>query len=109
LQALNPVHCFQYLFGGGPKRFFILGEAILAVTGTEDLYLDMGHFGRKPIQLAWIFLVFPSLVVNYMGQVRWIRGQFWDFSGFYCTGFLIYLLIYWFIDLEFFLRSCDDR
>jgi KUP system potassium uptake protein len=48
--------------------FFSLGAAVLALTGAEALYADMGHFGRKPIQLAWFGLVLPALVLNYFGQ-----------------------------------------
>ena len=48
--------------------FFVLGAVFLAVTGAEALYADMGHFGRAPIRLAWVFMVFPCLVLNYAGQ-----------------------------------------
>ncbi len=66
--ALNPLHGLRFLFSNGWNGFTTLGLVFLAVTGAEALYGDMGHFGRRPIQLAWIFLVLPALIVNYLGQ-----------------------------------------
>ncbi len=54
--------------GNGSTGFVTLGLVFLAVTGAEALYADMGHFGRKPIQIAWLFFVLPSLICNYLGQ-----------------------------------------
>ncbi|HEX7603152.1 MAG TPA: KUP/HAK/KT family potassium transporter, partial [Polyangiaceae bacterium] len=68
LVALSPVHAAHYLTGHGFKGLAILGSVVLAVTGGEALYADMGHFGAKPIRLAWIALVFPALVLSYFGQ-----------------------------------------
>jgi len=68
LAALSPVHAVHYLTGHGFKGMAILGSVVLAVTGGEALYADMGHFGAKPIRLAWIALVFPALVLSYFGQ-----------------------------------------
>ena len=51
-----------------PIGFIVLGSVFLAVTGAEALYADMGHFGRRPIQAAWLFLVLPALICNYLGQ-----------------------------------------
>ena len=68
LIALNPTYGFIYLFSNGLKGFLVLGGVFLCVTGAEALYADMGHFGAKPIRLAWSALVFPSLVLNYAGQ-----------------------------------------
>ena len=68
LYAFNPMYALRFLFSHGVISFIVLGAVFLAVTGAEALYADMGHFGRKPIQLAWIALVFPSLVLNYLGQ-----------------------------------------
>jgi KUP system potassium uptake protein len=68
LLALNPIYGLSYLFFGGMTGFFILGGVFLCVTGAEALYADMGHFGARPIRLAWSALVFPSLVLNYAGQ-----------------------------------------
>ncbi len=68
LNAFNPILGLKFLFGHGATGFVTLGLVFLAVTGTEALYADMGHFGRKPIQLAWLFFVLPALVCNYLGQ-----------------------------------------
>lgn len=68
LAALNPWHAAQFLSGRGFVAFAVLGAVFLAVTGAEALYADMGHFGRKPIRLAFFILVFPALLLNYFGQ-----------------------------------------
>jgi KUP system potassium uptake protein len=68
LQAVNPAHAFHFLTDHGMASFLILGAVILAVTGGEALYVDMGHFGKSPIRTAWFVLVLPSLVLNYFGQ-----------------------------------------
>ena len=68
LVALNPAYGLRYLLSGGLTSFLVLGAVFLCVTGAEALYADMGHFGRRPIQLAWYFVVFPCLVLNYAGQ-----------------------------------------
>ncbi|HKW84433.1 MAG TPA: potassium transporter Kup [Burkholderiaceae bacterium] len=68
LQALNPWHALSFGIGHGHVTLLVLGAVFLAVTGAEALYADMGHFGKKPIQLAWFVLVFPALVLNYFGQ-----------------------------------------
>ena len=68
LAALNPLLGIGYLFSGGLGSFLVLGAVFLCVTGAEALYADMGHFGRFPIQLAWLAIVFPCLVLNYAGQ-----------------------------------------
>jgi KUP system potassium uptake protein len=68
LWALNPYRGLYYLFHSGGVGFLVLGGVFLCVTGAEALYADMGHFGAKPIRLAWGWLVFPSLVLNYAGQ-----------------------------------------
>jgi KUP system potassium uptake protein len=68
LAAFNPGYAFGFLFSHGAVGFVVLGSVFLAVTGTEALYADMGHFGRAPIQAAWIGLVFPALALNYLGQ-----------------------------------------
>ena len=65
LFALNPKYGLSYLFSGGMTGFLVLGGVFLCVTGAEALYADMGHFGARPIRLAWSALVFPSLVLNY--------------------------------------------
>ncbi|CAM2753726.1 KUP system potassium uptake protein [Legionella steigerwaltii] len=68
LKALNPSYGLDFLLSHGFKGFLVLGGVFLCVTGAEALYADMGHFGAKPIRLAWLGLVFPSLVLNYAGQ-----------------------------------------
>jgi len=68
LQALNPWHALRFLIEHGRQGFMLLGVVILVVTGAEALYADMGHFGPRPIRLAWSSLVLPSLSLNYFGQ-----------------------------------------
>lgn len=68
LFAFNPYYGIHFLWVHGWLSFFILGGVFLAVTGVEALYTDLGHFGRKPIQRAWLWLVFPALSLNYLGQ-----------------------------------------
>jgi KUP system potassium uptake protein len=68
LLAINPIYAISYLHSGGVTGFLVLGGVFLCVTGAEALYADMGHFGARPIRLAWSALVFPSLVLNYAGQ-----------------------------------------
>ena len=68
LSAFNPVYGVSFLFSSGFVGFIVLGAVFLAVTGAEALYADLGHFGRKPIQIAWFALIFPSLTLNYLGQ-----------------------------------------
>lgn len=68
LAALNPLHGLGFLATHGWASLLALGAVFLSVTGAEALYADMGHFGRKPIQVAWLGFVFPALVLNYLGQ-----------------------------------------
>jgi KUP system potassium uptake protein len=68
LHALNPWHAVRFLGGHGTIGLIALGAVFLAVTGTEALYADLGHFGRKPIQTAWVAIVLPALTLNYFGQ-----------------------------------------
>ncbi|CAK0743667.1 putative potassium transport system protein Kup [uncultured Gammaproteobacteria bacterium] len=68
LRALNPAYGLAFFSTHGLTGFLVLGGVVLAVTGAEALYTDMGHFGAKPIQLAWLYFVFPCLVLNYYGQ-----------------------------------------
>jgi KUP system potassium uptake protein len=68
LTALNPVHAVRYFRSHGLPGVAVLGAVFLAVTGGEALYADMGHFGKRPIRLAWFALVLPALVLNYFGQ-----------------------------------------
>ena len=68
LFALNPWYGLQFFSANGKTGFLVLGAVVLAVTGAEALYADMGHFGKRPIRLAWFGLVFPALLLNYFGQ-----------------------------------------
>ena len=67
-RAFNPYYAVEYLATHGHAALLALGAVFLAVTGAEALFVDLGHFGRKPIQRAWLGLVFPSLMLNYLGQ-----------------------------------------
>jgi KUP system potassium uptake protein len=66
--TLNPLSAVDYFVANQFKAFVAMGGVVLAVTGAEALYADMGHFGRKPISYAWLYFVFPALMLNYMGQ-----------------------------------------
>jgi KUP system potassium uptake protein len=68
LKALSPTYGIDFVAEHGGTAFIALGAVVLAVTGAEALYADMGHFGRKPIRRAWFLFVFPALTLNYMGQ-----------------------------------------
>jgi len=68
LEALNPVHAMRFVTGHGFASFVVLGSVLLAITGAEALYADMGHFGKRAIRIAWFGLVAPALVLNYFGQ-----------------------------------------
>ncbi len=68
LGALSPLHAVRFLVSNGWLAFLALGAVVLAFTGAEALYADMGHFGRKPIRMAWFMVVFPALGLNYLGQ-----------------------------------------
>ena len=68
LQALNPLHAFEFMLRERLIAFIALGAVVLAFTGAEALYADMGHFGKKPIRFAWFMVVFPALALNYLGQ-----------------------------------------
>jgi KUP system potassium uptake protein len=68
IKALSPSYGAKFMFNHGGVAFIALGSIVLAVTGAEALYADMGHFGRAPIRRAWFFLVFPALTLNYLAQ-----------------------------------------
>ncbi|BBE33698.1 potassium transporter Kup [Sphingosinicella microcystinivorans] len=68
LTALNPWYAIQFFVLDGWLAFLALGSVVLAVTGAEALYADMGHFGRRPIRFSWLWFVMPGLMLNYMGQ-----------------------------------------
>jgi KUP system potassium uptake protein len=66
--AISPHHALRFIFAEPEVTFLILGAVVLCVTGGEALYADMGHFGKKPIRIAWFFVVMPALTLNYFGQ-----------------------------------------
>jgi KUP system potassium uptake protein len=68
LKALSPTYAYDFLFHGGSAGFFSLASVVLAITGVEALYADMGHFGRPAIARAWLLLVFPACILSYLGQ-----------------------------------------
>ena len=75
LAAFNPWYALHYLLGHGTGALVALGAVFLAVTGAEALFADLGHFGRRPIQVAWLFLVAPCLVLNYLGQTALVLAK----------------------------------
>jgi KUP system potassium uptake protein len=84
LKAVNPWYAVHFFVEHGWHGIFILGSVVLAVTGAEALYADMGHFGRRPIRLAWAIYVFPSLLLNYFGQgALLLRDPTASFNPFY--------------------------
>lgn len=66
--ALNPYHAVAFFVTDSSRAFLALGSVVLAITGAEALYADMGHFGRKPIGISWLWFVMPALMLNYLGQ-----------------------------------------
>ena len=97
LAGLSPTYAVAFLVHGGFKAFALLGGVFLCVTGAEALYADMGHFGKAPIRVAWIAVVFPALVVNYAGQAGLVLngGVSPDDNAFYklCPSFLLVPLV----------------
>ncbi|OWW20673.1 potassium transporter Kup [Noviherbaspirillum denitrificans] len=75
LAALNPLHAARFLAQNGWLAFVALGAIVLAVTGAEALYADMGHFGKRAVRLAWFAVVFPALMLNYLGQGGLLLGN----------------------------------
>ncbi len=75
LTAINPAFAVKFLINNGFHGFPTLGSVFLAVTGTEVLYADLGHFGRKPIQFSWVYIVFPALFLNYFGQGAYLLSS----------------------------------
>jgi hypothetical protein len=68
LVSVSPVHAIRFFAENGVLGFLVLGSVFLVVTGGEALYADMGHFGRRPIRIAWFALILPALLLNYWGQ-----------------------------------------
>ena len=75
LAALKPAYAVDFIFAYPLLGFLVLGAVFLALTGGEALYADMGHFGKRPIRIAWIVLVFPALLLNYFGQAAFVLAN----------------------------------
>jgi KUP system potassium uptake protein len=75
LATLNPWHALNFYLQEPGRAFIAMGSVVLAVTGAEALYADMGHFGRKPIRVSWLYFVLPALLLNYMGQGAMLLAQ----------------------------------
>jgi len=75
LKALSPLYALEFMAEHIHIAFFALAAVVLSVTGAEALYADMGHFGRRPITIAWLFIVLPALVLNYFGQGAFLLGD----------------------------------
>ena len=73
--ALNPAHALQFVTGHGLASFLVLGSVLLAITGAEALYADMGHFGKRAVRISWFGVVAPALVLNYFGQGALLIGN----------------------------------
>jgi len=74
-ETLNPWNAFEFFLDDPLPAFIAMGSVVLAVTGAEALYSDMGHFGRNPIRVSWLFFVMPALLLNYMGQAAMLLAQ----------------------------------
>ena len=75
LNTLNPWNAINFYVQEPVRAFIAMGSVVLAITGAEALYTDMGHFGRKPIRVSWLYFVMPALLLNYMGQGAMLMGQ----------------------------------
>ncbi len=75
LETINPLNAAKFFVTDGFRAFVAMGSVVLAVTGAEALYADMGHFGRKPIGVSWMTFVLPALMLNYMGQGAMVLSQ----------------------------------
>lgn len=75
LEALNPLAAAHFLAAAPGRAFLVFGLIFLSLTGAEALYADMGHFGAKPIRLAWFALAYPTLILNYLGQGGWVLAH----------------------------------
>jgi KUP system potassium uptake protein len=97
LFALSPVHGFGFLVHHGLRGFLVLGSVVLAITGGEALYADMGHFGKRPIRRAWYTVVMPALLCNYFGQGALLmeRGRGVAGNPFYALadGWMLYPMV----------------
>ncbi len=99
LQALNPYYAWKIIHQAGMTTLFLLSSVVLAITGVEALYADMGHFGRHTIARAWNFVVLPCLMLNYLGQAAfaWTHPTLWKNNIFFQLvphGFLTVALVF---------------
>lgn len=89
LNAINPYWAYNFIVSHElSKVFFVLGSVMLVITGGEAMFADMGHFGKKPIQIAWYFLAYPALILNYLGQ-----GSFLLSGGEVLNGNIFYSMV----------------
>jgi KUP system potassium uptake protein len=72
LLAVSPMYAYDFIQANAFLAYIVMGSVVLCVTGVEALYLDMGHFGRKPVRLAWLIVTLPSLLLNYFGQAAFL-------------------------------------
>ena len=93
LGALNPWRAVEFIQARGWHLFVVMGSIVLALTGAEALYADMGHFGKRPIQLAWSVFVLPALALNYMGQGALLLGDPSALANPFFRLFPTYLLV----------------
>jgi KUP system potassium uptake protein len=69
MDAINPYYAVIFFRAQGMRAWALMGSVVLCVTGCEAMYADMGHFGKNSVRASWLFIVYPSLVLNYLGQV----------------------------------------
>ncbi|HEX9943274.1 MAG TPA: potassium transporter Kup [Thermoanaerobaculia bacterium] len=100
LAAINPLHAVRFFLDNGWHGFLVLGSVFLVVTGGEALYADMGHFGRRPIRLAWFSLVLPALMLDYFGQGALlvthpdaVVNPFYELSRRLAPGWVLYPMV----------------
>ncbi len=100
LAAINPWHAVRFFLDNRWRGFLVLGSVFLVVTGGEALYADMGHFGRRPIRIAWFTLVLPSLLINYFGQGALLLSHpdasanpFYELSGRLGPSWILYPMV----------------
>jgi KUP system potassium uptake protein len=97
LGAINPLHAARFFLEHRGHGFLLLGSVVLCITGGEALYADMGHFGRRPIRWAWYGVVFPALLINYLGQGAALieRGEAARANPFFAllSGWLVYPMV----------------
>ncbi len=74
IETINPWNAVKFFMSDGTRAFISMGSVVLAVTGAEALYADMGHFGRRPITISWLWFVLPALMLNYAGQGAMVLG-----------------------------------